>query len=182
MRRRQPPATPRAVALVCCAILPLAAITTSAAGAAPTHTPSTSTSDTATAPAPGPRSQYDCSFNVNTDAFTGAYGTASAIGWAGDHNSVITCLGGTFVVQDGPDGFFKQYGFGIYDGQRTTWADAGGYLPEQVTTFHTATGATVAITEFADELDLGAATATATATPSSPSTPGCTSTTRPAAP
>ena len=134
------------------AILPLAAVPLAGpaiAGAAPA-TPPNSTSTTPS----GPRPQYRCSFNVNTDAFTGAYGTASAIGWAGDHNSVITCLGGTFVVQDGPDGFFNQYGFGIYDGQRTTWGDAGGYLPEQVTTFNTANGATVAITEFADEVTL----------------------------
>ena len=84
---------------------------------------------------PGPRPAYRCTFNVDTDAFTGADGTASAIGWLGDHNSVITCLGGTFVVQDGPDGLFQNYGFGIYDGQPTTWADADGYLPAQVTTF-----------------------------------------------
>ncbi len=149
MRRRKSRATRRAAAIACCAILPFAAITTSAAaGAGPAAL------GTTTVP-PGPNSHHDCSFNVNTDAFTGAYGTASAIGWAGDHSSVITCLGGTFVVQDGPDGFFKQYGFGIYDGQRTTWADAGGYLPEQVTTFRMTTGATVAITEFADELSLG---------------------------
>jgi hypothetical protein len=68
---------------------------------------------------------------------------------------VITCLGGTFVVQDGPGAFFVNYGFGIYDGQRTTWADAGGYLPEQVTTFE-ADGARVAISEFADRVDIGA--------------------------
>ncbi len=67
---------------------------------------------------------------------------------------MITCLGGTFVVQDGPDGFFQQDGFGIYDGQRTTWADADGYLPAQVTTF-TAQGAAVSITEFADRVVLG---------------------------
>jgi hypothetical protein len=133
------------------AILPSASVSTTATtGAAPA--PTTSSTN---APALGPRPQYRCSFNVNTDAFTGAYGTASAIGWAGDHNSVITCLGGTFVVQDGPDGFFNQYGFGIFDGQRTTWVDAGGYLPEQVTTFDTTKGATVAITEFADEVTLG---------------------------
>ncbi len=102
---------------------------------------------------PGPQQAYRCSFNVGTDAFTGADGTASAIGWQGDHNSVITCLGGTFVVQDGPDGLFQDFGFGIYDGQRTTWADAGGYLPAQVTTFTTG-GATVAITEFADRVVL----------------------------
>ena len=137
-----------AAAIAGTAILPLAT-DTGTAGAAPSAT-STTTNPTA----PGPRPQYRCSFNVDTDAFTGAYGTASAIGWTGDHNSVITCLGGTFVVQDGPSDLFEQYGFGIYDGQHTTWADAGGYLPEQVTTFHTATGAIVAITEFADEVTL----------------------------
>ena len=142
------------VAAACCSLLTLTAVSTSpTAGAAPATTPGTDT--TATATAPGPRPQYRCSFNVNTDAFTGAYGTASAIGWLGDHNSVITCLGGTFVVQNGPDGYFDNYGFGIYDGQRTTWADAGGYLPEQVTTFDTNTNATVAITEFADQVTLG---------------------------
>ena len=104
--------------------------------------------------APGPAAAYRCTFNVNTDAFTGADGTASAIGWLGDYNSVITCLGGTFVVQDGPGGLFQDYGFGIYDGQRTTWADADGYLPAQVTTFADQ-GATVSITEFADRVVLG---------------------------
>ena len=113
-----------------------------------------SSTTTGTGTAPGPQQAYRCSFNVSTDAFTGANGTASAIGWQGDHNSVITCLGGTFVVQDGPDGLFQDFGFGIYDGQRTTWADAGGYLPAQVTTFNTG-GATVAITEFADRVVLG---------------------------
>ena len=104
----------------------------------------------------GPAPAYRCTFNVNTDAFTGAHGTASAIGWLGDHNSVITCLGGTFVVQDGPGGLFQDYGFGIYEGQRTTWADAGGFLPAQVTTFDDQ-GATVSITEFTDRVVLGGA-------------------------
>ena len=103
---------------------------------------------------PGPRSAYRCNFNVDTDAFTGADGTASAIGWLGDHNSIITCLGGTFVIQDGPDGLFQDYGFGIYDGQRTTWADADGYLPAQVTTFSLRRGVRASITEFADRVVL----------------------------
>ncbi len=107
----------------------------------------------ATATVPGPDPAYRCTFNVGTEAFTGAHGTASAIGWLGDHNSVITCLGGTFVVQDGPGNLFQNDGFGIYHGQRTTWTDAGGYLPAQVTTF--AEGdATVSITEFADKVVL----------------------------
>ena len=103
---------------------------------------------------PGPQPAYRCSFNVDTDAFTGADGTASAIGWLGDHDSVITCLGGTFLVQNGPGGLFQEFGFGLYDGQRTTWSDAGGYLPAQVTTF-TAGGDAVAITEFADRIVVG---------------------------
>jgi hypothetical protein len=115
------------------------------AGATPTPAPTGT---------PGPAPAYRCSFNVNTDAFTGANGTASAIGWLGDHNSVITCLGATFVVQDGPGGLFQQYGFGVYDGQRTTWRDADGFLPAQVTTFGDH-GASVSITEFADEVTLG---------------------------
>ena len=135
-------------------------------GFAATGSPASASTTTTTSGAPGtpstptvpgeggPRPQYRCTFNVNTDAFTGAYGTASAIGWLGDHNSVITCLGGTFVVQDGPGNLFQDDGFGIYQGQRATWADKGGYLPEQVTTFQT-DGATVAITEFAGEVQIG---------------------------
>ncbi len=115
---------------------------------------SAAASTPATAAATGPAPAYRCTFNVNTEAFTGAHGTASAIGWLGDHNSVITCLGGTFVVQDGPGNLFQNDGFGIYDGQRTTWSDAGGYLPAQVTTFADQ-GAIVSITEFADEVILG---------------------------
>ncbi len=131
------------------------------AGAAPTTGAPTSTSGTPTSGTGragtgtgGPQHAYRCTFNVNTDAFTGADGTASAIGWLGDYNSVITCLGGTFVVQDGPGGLFQNDGFGVYDGQRTTWADVDGYLPAQVTTFDDK-GTTVAITEFADEVTLG---------------------------
>ncbi len=159
MKRRQPTTAGLAVAVACCSVLSLAAQATNgtagAASAASAATAATAATAGTGTTGPGPRPQFRCDFNVNTDAFTGAYGTASAIGWAGDHNSVITCLGGTFVVQDGPDGYFDNYGFGIYDGQRTTWADAGGYLPEQVTTFHTERGATIAITEFADQVTLG---------------------------
>ena len=108
--------------------------------------------DTTGPPALGPRPAYRCSFNVETDAFTGADGTASAIGWLGDHNSVITCLGGTFVIQDGPDGLFQDDGFGLYDGQRTTWSDVDGFLPAQTTTFPLRRGVTVSITEFADRI------------------------------
>ena len=87
-----------------------------------------------TVAAVGPASTYDCALNVTTDAFTGADGTASAIGWEGNYQGVVTCLGGTFFVQDG---IYQNYGFGIYDGAPTTWTDADGYLPAQITTFHT---------------------------------------------
>jgi hypothetical protein len=98
----------------------------------------------------GPASTYDCTFNGSTDAFTGAYGTASAIGWEGNQQGVVTCLGGTFLVQDG---IYRDYGFGLYNGTATTWADADGYLPAQITTFKRS-GAVVSITEFADRIVL----------------------------
>ena len=88
---------------------------------------------------------------MNTDAFTGADGTASEIGWEGNYQGVVTCLGGTFYVQDDIN---RDFGFGIYDGTATTWTDADGYLPAQVTTFRRS-GAIVSITEFADKLELG---------------------------
>ena len=100
---------------------------------------------------PGPGSQYDCTFNLVTDAFTGADGSASAIGWAGNHQGVVTCLGGTFLVQDG---LVRDYGFGLYRGGRTTWGAADGYLPAQITSFRHR-GALVTITEFADRVVLG---------------------------
>ena len=117
--------------------------------------PDAASAATATSAAgPGPEPAYRCGFNVTTDSFTGADGTASAIGWLGDHNSVITCLGGTFVIQDGPGALFQDDGFGIYAGQRTMWTDADGYLPAQTTAFTIADGATVAITDFADRVVL----------------------------
>ena len=100
----------------------------------------------------GPASKYDCSFNVSTDAFTGAYATASAIGWEGNAAGVTTCLGGSFVVQGDIN---KLFGFGIYTGTPTTWSDADGYLPAQITTFGYS-GTKVTITEFADQVMIGA--------------------------
>jgi hypothetical protein len=99
----------------------------------------------------GPAPAYDCAFNSETDAFTGANGTASAIGWEGNGQGVVTCLGGTFFLQDG---IGQNIGFGIYTGTPTTWTDADGYLPAQITSFQTS-GAAVSITEFADRLVLG---------------------------
>ena len=93
----------------------------------------------------------DCAFNPANEAFTGADGTASAIGWAGNSHGVVTCLGGRFYVQ-AP--FNRAFGFGIYAGTPTKWEAADGYLPAEITSFHRE-GVAVVITEFADRVVLG---------------------------
>jgi hypothetical protein len=92
----------------------------------------------------------DCAFDLANDAFTGAGGTASAIGWAGNSHGVVTCLGGRFYVQGAIN---KAFGFGIYAGTPTKWEDADGYLPAQITSFGRQ-GVAVVITEFADRVVL----------------------------
>jgi len=111
----------------------------------------------------GPASRNDCDLTIRPAdaAFTGADGTASEIGWEGNRQGVVTCLGGVFYIQDVlyPDqgiGFGTNYGFGIYDGGPTTWTDADGYLPAQITSF-SRDGAKVSITEFCDEVVLAGA-------------------------
>jgi len=98
----------------------------------------------------GPAPAYDCQYDFDIDAYTGADATASAIGWEGNEQGVVTCLGGTFFVQDDIN---RNFGFGIYDGSPTRWTDAAGYLPAQITSFHRS-GAAIAITEFADKVTL----------------------------
>lgn len=133
----------------------LTALSLSALGLAPSGVAATSAaaagSPTLGEVAAGPTSKYDCHFNGTTDAWTGAYASASAIGWEGNGQGVVTCLGGVFLVQDIR---YQNYGFGIYHGERMTWQDADGYLPAQITTFHR-TGAAVSITEFADRVVIG---------------------------
>ena len=113
----------------------------------------------------GPASKYDCALSIRpaADAFTGADGTASEIGWEGNQQGVVTCLGGVFSSLR--TAFYQNYGFGIYDGAPTTWTDADGYLPAQITSF-SRNGARVSITEFADRVVVSVAT------PLSPSTAG----------
>src|SRR5579871_1502102 len=67
---------------------------------------------------PGARAAFACRYNVVTDAYHGAGATASAIGWAGNHQGVVTCLGGSFYVQGS---VATGFGFHIYDGSPTTW-------------------------------------------------------------
>ncbi|HEV2310775.1 MAG TPA: hypothetical protein VGU73_09635 [Acidimicrobiia bacterium] len=84
------------------------------------------------------------------ESINGPYGDASAIGWAGNGQGVVACLGGSFFVQDGIN---ATYGFGIYNDSPTTWTNVDGYLPALESTFHRA-GAEISITNFGDELPL----------------------------
>ncbi len=93
---------------------------------------------------------YTCAPGVN-DAIQGTYGDAAAIGWAGNDEGVVACLGGSFYVQGA---LHRTYGYGVYDDSTTTWTNLDGYLPALVTTFHRF-GATISITNFGDELSLG---------------------------
>ena len=95
----------------------------------------------------------------------GTFGDASVIGWAGNSQGVVACLGGSFWVDtSGPDGgpgsastaavTGTTYGYGVYDDSPSTWANADGYLPALVTTFHR-DGATISITNFGDDVTIG---------------------------
>jgi len=87
------------------------------------------------------------------------------IGWAGNTQAVVACLGGSFFVDtSGPDGgpgsnstaavTGTTYGYGVYDDSPTTWTNADGYLPALVTTFHR-DGAQISITDFRDDVTIG---------------------------
>lgn len=124
---------------------PKAAVPTSSVSF-PATGPETSTATIVLHPVTPAKS--NCAFSFVNDAFTGAYGTASAIGWAGNSHGVVTCLGGRFYVQDP---FNRAFGFGIYADTPTTWEDADGYLPAQITSF-SRQGVGVVITEFGDRV------------------------------
>ena len=89
-----------------------------------------------------------CGTSTDTEYATGT--TASAIGWAGNHEAVVACLSGSFVVKNTK----ALYGYGVWDGSSTTWRNAEGYLPALVTGFHR-DGAEVAITNFGDKVSIG---------------------------
>ncbi|HEY7012228.1 MAG TPA: hypothetical protein VH480_05715 [Streptosporangiaceae bacterium] len=129
----------------------LAAGAASAAGAA----------GTAAAAAAPP---YSCAPNgpPGSQTIYGTFGDASVIGWAGNSEGVTACLGGSFFVTtaNGPGSGSTAavtgttYGYGIYDDSATTWANADGYLPALVTTFHR-DGARISITNFGDKVTIG---------------------------
>jgi hypothetical protein len=98
-------------------------------------------------------SPYPCSTSNNTQ-FQSASGLAvdvSAIGWLGNDQGAVACLGGSFFVQNGID---TTYGYGVYNYSPTTWTSADGYLPALVTGF-TDQGANVSITNFGDRVVIG---------------------------
>ena len=74
---------------------------------------------------------------------------------------MVACLGGSFFVTSGggPGSGAAAvtgatYGYGVYDDSPTTWANADGYLPALVTTFHR-DGASICITNFGDKVSIG---------------------------
>src|SRR6185437_969379 len=109
---------------------------------------------------------YNCSPNGPPGSQTvyGTFGDAGVIGWAGNSQAVVACLDGSFWVDtSGPGGgpgsasaaavTGTTYGYGAYNDSRTTWANADGYLPALVTTFHR-DGATVSVTNFGDDVSI----------------------------
>jgi hypothetical protein len=89
-----------------------------------------------------------CGTSTTTEYAQGT--TAAAIGWAGNDEAVVACLSGSFVVKNTG----QLYGYGIYNGTATTWANAGGYLPALTTSFHSGDAA-VRITNFGDKVTIG---------------------------
>ncbi len=143
------------------AVLPLTAALTLAAGMAGAGQALAAPAAVATA------APYSCAANgpAGAQMIYGTFGDAGVIGWAGNTQAVVACLGGSFFVDtSGPDGgpgsnstaavTGTTYGYGIYDDSPTTWANADGYLPALVTTFH-GDGATISITNFGDEVSIG---------------------------
>jgi len=96
---------------------------------------------------------YPCttSNNANFQSASGPGVDVSAIGWLGNNEGAVACLGGSFFVQNGID---TTYGFGVYNNSPTTWTNADGYLPALVTSF-TSAGAKVSITNFGDRVVIG---------------------------
>ncbi len=147
------PARPaRAALLITAAALAGAALT---AGAGAANAGSTAV------PAVAP---YSCAPNGPPGSQTvfGTFGDASVIGWAGNSQGVVACLGGSFFVTSGSGAGSGStaavagttYGYGIYNDTRTTWVNAGGYLPALVTTFRSGS-ARVSITNFGDMVTVG---------------------------
>jgi hypothetical protein len=146
------------------ALLVLAAALALAGGVATATTATAATAATAAAASAPP---YNCAPNgpAGSQTVYGTFGDASVIGWAGNSQGVVACLGGSFWVDtSGPDAgpgsastaavTGTTYGYGVYNDSPTTWTNADGYLPALVTSFHSG-GATISITNFGDDVTIG---------------------------
>ena len=130
-----------------------------AAGPAPAPT---------TTPTAAPTAEpYSCAPNgpAGSQTIYGTFGDASVIGWPGNSQAVVACLGGSFFVDTSPPDAGPgssstaavtgtPYGYGVYNDTKTTWANADGYLPALVTSFRSG-GARISITNFGDEDTIG---------------------------
>jgi hypothetical protein len=103
---------------------------------------------TSVAASASPVTAPTCGTSTNTEYAQGTM--AAAIGWAGNDQAVVACLSGSFVVKNND----QLYGYGVYDGSRTTWVNADGYLPALVTSFRRG-GADISITNFGDKISIG---------------------------
>ena len=110
---------------------------------------------------------YSCAPNgpAGNQMIYGTFGDASVIGWAGNSQGTVACLGGSFFVDTSPANAGPgsastaavtgtTYGYGVYDDTATTWRNADGYLPALITTFHR-DGARISITNFGDKVTIG---------------------------
>ena len=149
----RPARPPAAVLMVTALTLAMTALAAGTASAAPAAT-------AAAAP-------YSCAPNgpAGNQTIYGTFGDASVIGWAGNSQGTVACLGGSFFVDTSPANAGPgsastaavtgtTYGYGVYDDTATTWKNADGYLPALITTFHR-DGARISITNFGDKVTIG---------------------------
>lgn len=114
----------------------------------PAAAPAATAAASASTPA-APVTAPTCGTSTDTEYAQGS--TAAAIGWAGNDQAVVACLSGSFVVKNTG----QTYGYGVYDGSRTTWVNAEGYLPALITRFRHG-GAVISITNFGDRITTSA--------------------------
>ncbi len=139
-------------------IVAAAALALGTAGAAAAGTAAGGSAPQAPAP------PYPCVPNgpAGDQTIYGTFGDAGVIGWTGNSQGVVACLGGSFFVTRGAgpgSGTTKPvagttYGYGVYDDSTTSWTNADGYLPALVTSFRR-DGARISITNFGDRVTIG---------------------------
>jgi hypothetical protein len=127
----------------------VAAIATTAPGCSPAS-PTRAKSPARAAPVASPGRPYTCVPGAYATVY-GTFADAAAIGWEGNNEGVVACLGGSFYVQSSVD---QTYGYGVYHDDTATWTNLDGYLPALTTAFHRS-GTDVSITNFGDRLVLG---------------------------